>query len=218
MAAAIMTEGRWNIPDYLPVEVKDVVQRIIIKPGTDKIVWRHSQFSLKAAWSVCRYTGSTQKWSAIIWRYSRPRVAMGVCIILHNRNLSLVNLQKCGIILTSICHNCWRSMDTNDHLFYNCTYAQAVWQEIFSLIQMELPVCESLMEVVDWFCLQTSNKSVKTKILSAIFTTTVWKIWNVRNVVLHDGCQDQAPYVAKTIVWEVLTYLTRSLEDFILVF
>ncbi|XP_059650522.1 uncharacterized protein LOC132296329 [Cornus florida] len=127
--------------------------------GSDIIGWKTGSFSLKAAWNSCRFINPTLNWCDLCWKHCRPRIAVVVGIILHNKNLSLINLQKRDITITAICHNCTRNVDSNDHLFCTCNYAQQVWHEIFSLLHIDNPHCISLMQMVEWFGQQTTTDS-----------------------------------------------------------
>ncbi|XP_059654973.1 uncharacterized protein LOC132301763 [Cornus florida] len=218
LLADLIINGRWNRPEFIPETVFNVIQRINIVAGLDTIGWKNGSFNLKQALNSCRYITPTVNWWDLCWKHCRPRIAIGVCIILHNKNLSFVNLQKRGITLAAICHNCMRNVDSNDLIFCTCSYAQKVWCEIFSLLRIDNPGCNSLMQLVEWFGLQTNSTSTKSKVLSSVFSTVIWKIWAIRNDVLHNGVQIQTNFAAQSIIWEVLTHLKIRLEDLLLIF
>ncbi|XP_059639535.1 uncharacterized protein LOC132281892 [Cornus florida] len=105
----------------------------------------------------------------------------------------------------------WAGADTNDHLFTSCDFASRIWREIFELVHLQCPKFVSLNQVVDWFIQYTVIKSIKSNILCGLFAVTIWKIWSVRNNVLHSEIQDPSNQVVQAIIWDVIAYLNLSL-------
>ncbi|XP_059663640.1 uncharacterized protein LOC132309340 [Cornus florida] len=198
--------------------MKTAIQQTHIHAGSDQIKWKHGNFSLKAAWNCCRVTGNRCKWARLCWKHCRSRISLCVVIILHNKNLSFVNLQKRGLPVTSICHNCYAGDDSNEHLFYHCGFVVEIWRGVFDLLQLQVPQFLSLNHIVAWFLYNTTTKSLKSKILNGTFPVTLWKIWSSRNAMLHTGIQEQSSHAVQAIIWDVITYLNINLVDLLIVF
>ena len=92
---------------------------------------------------------------------------------------------------------CDEEEETTIHLFLNCPCARAIWHgSILGLRTFELQ-CNS---VEQWLsqCIISSRalKHNRMNYLQALFTT-LWSIWNHRNMVLHQG---QIPNLVKVIL------------------
>ncbi|XP_059650585.1 uncharacterized protein LOC132296398 [Cornus florida] len=206
----IIVNGVWSFPPYFPgVVAEDFMVNIVSKTGQDEVLWAHGRFSLKNAWSVCRARGQIVRWKGICWKFCRPRISISVVIVVHNRNLSCVNLQRRGFAGPAIYHNCFNEEDTNDHLFCTCPYAVQVWQLVLS--RLNLVQFQGLELLLDWLLKMTHCR--QTKLLKGVVCMFIWKIWMERNNVLHGGIKESASVVANSIVWEVLNLFSLGIAD-----
>ncbi|XP_059658725.1 uncharacterized protein LOC132305056 [Cornus florida] len=203
---------------FFPSLARDFISRLQIYAGQDTILWQHGVFSLKAAWEVCRLRDQKLKWFKLCWKGCRPRTAVVVHIIMLNKNLSFVNLQKRGLQVPSVCHNCFANADFNAHLFCSCPLANKVWKDPLELFKFPLQDFISMDQIVDWFLLNVSTNSAKSKILRSVFSVTIWIIWKARNKSLHQGIQEDADQLVKQVIWEILLLHSFSLSDLLELF
>ncbi|XP_059669018.1 uncharacterized protein LOC132314136 [Cornus florida] len=196
----------------------EFVANVPLKAGNDEISWTHGEFSLKNAWAACRTRGQVVKWKSLCWKYCRPRVAVTFVIIMHNKNLSFVNLQRRGFHGPSICHNCFQAEDTNNHLFCTCEYAVEVWQQVVIWLNTTDIRFQELSVFVEWMLQLTQVKGFKSKLLKGLFVVFVWKIWMERNAALHSGSKVSSAAAANDIIWEVLNFFSLGLADMLAIF
>ena len=122
------------------------------------------------------------------WKVKLPlKVLMFLWKFLHNCLPTFDNLRKRGIQVAGRCLMCDEMEESAVHLFLNCTCARAIWHgSNLGLRTSELEYTSA----EQWLsqCIISSKDLEQSRMiyLQTIFTT-LWSIWNHRNMVLHHG-------------------------------
>ncbi|XP_059668889.1 uncharacterized protein LOC132313974 [Cornus florida] len=210
--------ARWSFPQFFLASAVTFMANIVVKSGQDDIEWSQGRFSLKNVWEICRARGQIVGWKELCWKFCRPRAAVLVVIILQNKNLSCFNLQRMRFSGPSICHNCFKEEESNDHLFCKCSYVLEVWQQVLDKLHISVVRFQGLNQFVEWILLQVQADCLKSKIMKGIFCVFIWKFWMERNVSLHGGSKEQASVAANVIVWEVMHFFSIGFAELMILF
>ena len=86
-----------------------------------------------------------------------------------------------------ICLMCDSEVESASHLFLHCTFARAIWcGSTLEIRTIELNTYSVKQWIWNYINTNSITESAKMDLLQAVFTT-LWLIWNHRNVVLHKG-------------------------------
>ncbi|XP_059663367.1 uncharacterized protein LOC132309031 [Cornus florida] len=214
----LIVDGRWSFPQFFSTSAVTFIANIVVKSGQDAIEWSQGRFNLKNVWKICRARGQIVGWKELSWKFCRPRVAVLVVIILHNKNLSCFNLQRRGFSGPAIYHNCFKEEDSNDHLFCKCSYALEVWQQVLNKLHISVVRFQGINQFVEWILLQVQVDCLRSKIIKEIFCVFIWKIWMERNVSLHGGSKEQASVATNLVVWEVMHFFSIGFAELMVLF
>ncbi|KAL2944678.1 hypothetical protein RDABS01_033025, partial [Bienertia sinuspersici] len=117
------------------------------------------------------------KWKVFMWR------------VLWNALPLKSNLNKRGIGVNNMCLLCGDSVETNEHLFRDCSFVNRIWACGNLGIRYQnvtpLPLWRWIMDYL--FCFQQQADTTSTT--TNTFITTLWSIWNFRNKILFAGLQ-----------------------------
>ncbi|XP_059658789.1 uncharacterized protein LOC132305127 [Cornus florida] len=185
--SSIIQNGQWQFPHQNSNtlhQFKNLALSLTLKQGDER--WRNPHPEVQ--------------WFSVCWSGARPRASLVCCLAMQNKLLTFENLKKRGLPLLSICHNCMNSADDVDHLTVNCPFAKAIWQWLSDVLGWNMPRVISLTQLVDWFV----TKGIKHKAQKRICATTVWYVWNERNLRLHQEIRRTVMEIARAICGEVL--------------
>nr|GEY59540.1 hypothetical protein [Tanacetum cinerariifolium] len=101
--------------------------------------------------------------------------------MLLDRLPNRLNLSSRGLDSDSIsCMVCNRHVESNDHIFFTCDTAVAIWNLVRSWIDLPLPRFLSCEDWTNWFDSWHVSKDKKSRMYS-IFAATCWTLWRFRN-------------------------------------
>ncbi|KAK6164785.1 hypothetical protein DH2020_001649 [Rehmannia glutinosa] len=172
---------------FIPRDISEITAIPLSNSGTEDImIWhftRNGMYAVKSGYQVARsiFAGDDMlvpgDWSKLwklpippkikhfLWRACRD--------CLPNRQ----NLQRRGIIVSSLCVLCGASLENNWHIFVACPFALCCWEraELFDLTQKFSGDIESFNQ---WFFDILSKVRVE---VAAKFSIILWSIWRQRN-------------------------------------
>ncbi|KAL4568012.1 hypothetical protein LXL04_023612 [Taraxacum kok-saghyz] len=71
------------------------------------------------------------------------------------------------------------------HLLFGCSMARQVWQRVARWIQIDIPVFDSSVDMVDWVDSQPIARFVRSKV-DSICMVVIWVLWTYRNATLFN--------------------------------
>nr|GEX32757.1 RNA-directed DNA polymerase, eukaryota, reverse transcriptase zinc-binding domain protein [Tanacetum cinerariifolium] len=107
--------------------------------------------------------------------------------MLLDRLLNRLNLSSRGLDIDSIsCMVCNGHVESNDHIFFTCDTAVAIWNLVRSWIDLPLPSFLSCDDWTNWFDSWHVYKDKKSHMYS-IFAATCWTLWGFRNNITFNS-------------------------------
>ncbi|GJV14678.1 putative RNA-directed DNA polymerase, eukaryota, reverse transcriptase zinc-binding domain protein [Tanacetum coccineum] len=134
---------------------------------------------------------SNGQWS---WNWSRDNIGIGNSSFLNNlleeishielNRLPLrLNLSSRGIEIPEIsCPLCNGNVESNTHIFYECTFAKEIWRTTRMWCEDSFPLFESNDHWIDWLISWPASCDKKHRVF-VIIAASLWFIWRYRNDV-----------------------------------
>ena len=196
----------WKVELIRKIYHPQVAKEILLLPISrlpnmdDKLIWKHSNsgdYKVKKAYQLLlkeQYPTSTQNhryfgienevWERI-WKVKIPlKILNFIWKLLHGSLLVLEVLVNRGITVSSVFY-AMRRRNLLIISFFKCQFARAVWYGSNLKIRTSDSFNLSISQWVE-FCVRQNDprESTRLGILQSFFTT-LWSIWNHRNLVLH---------------------------------
>ncbi|KAM7517189.1 hypothetical protein LguiA_006772 [Lonicera macranthoides] len=182
-----LNRGTWCLPRSFKrafPQVASQIDHVEIYNKGDSLIWTPSltgDISFKSAYDVCRIHGGDFKWMSCVWCfYIPPRRSILFYRALQNRLPTEDNLRRCGMYLTSRCSMCKVASESVAHLFYECSFAKAIWAWVFNKFQHLVSFDGDFLAFVKHLLSQSMSSQVKELWIAAI-TAVFWGIWVQRN-------------------------------------
>ena len=103
----------------------------------DKAVWTASnsgKFSCDTTWSELRVKGSEVNWWKILWfSHNIPRHSFIGWLAIKNKLPTRERMLKWGFTVDGNCGFCRNSLETRNHIFFDCSFSQRIWRRIMAL-------------------------------------------------------------------------------------
>ncbi|GJY33996.1 RNA-directed DNA polymerase, eukaryota [Tanacetum coccineum] len=98
-----------------------------------------------------------------------------------------LNLSSRGIEISEIsCSSCNGNVVSNDHIFFECTFAKEIWRIVRRWCDNSFPLFESNVDWSDWLLSWHVSKDKKHRIF-VIIATALWFIWRYHNSVIFNS-------------------------------
>ncbi|XP_057790991.1 uncharacterized protein LOC131008108 [Salvia miltiorrhiza] len=185
-------EGIWhftqNFINVFPEIVCDILL-LLVGEGSDDRFWKssvHGTVSATAAFSKRCHGFPYVKWGSWIWENFIPVRRSLLCWrLIHNRLPTFDCLIKQGLIMPNFCCFCYRSGESIDHLFWQCSELRHVWEEFLNWFNFN-------GEHVDIHCFLVTawNHKPSSQVLTywkAGIIYLLWAIWHQRNECVFKG-------------------------------
>jgi len=143
------------------------------------------------------------KWTNITWtRISIPRHSLTVWMFMHQR-LPILERQGKHTQLPSVeCSMCQQSSETQDHLFFECSYAKNIWEKFLN--DWHVDIERTGLEVF----VNSLTKLKMPRRLKALFyamtNAVIYNIWLVRNRKLYSNMDYPVDEVLKEIKRQIV--------------
>lgn len=140
-------------------------------------------FSASKTWRHLNPVGPKVDWHDAIWFKGRiPKHAFISWVNVRHRLHTRDRLLRWGLNVPSLCLLCNIFDESRQHLFFDCSYAAAIWNFFTSKAQVTHPPLFD--DLVIWLKNPIRDKNIAT-ILRIAFQASVYVVWKERNSRLH---------------------------------
>ncbi|KAM7461730.1 hypothetical protein LguiA_029851 [Lonicera macranthoides] len=162
----------------------------------DQCIWdaeSDGRFTLKSAWSVCRFKRSSLYFSKLIWHHIIPLKWSTLAWIAVNKRLPLDDvIKRRGIQLASRCNCCsCPKQESIKHVFVSSRMAQSVWSHFEEVLSIHSRGSRLQLKLNEWWLSKVRSPCFKV-ILSFIPMSICWELWRARNQSRFEGGQFSA--------------------------
>jgi len=195
-----LTESRGNALRHMPKNMH-----------TDSWEWKgnsRGEFSFSNCWDLMRIKYPEWPFYSITWFLNHcPKLSVCLVRAIQGKLLTRHFLKNLGITQDNYCVLCLGSVETIDHLYFQCPFSAYLWR----LSRLKLGITSATGSLLDEVTLisnqfkQRNNTSILAKL---VFSSVVWHIWKERNarifqkeskhkiqvfrdMYLHTSCNDQ---------------------------
>ncbi|KAK9930542.1 hypothetical protein M0R45_027578 [Rubus argutus] len=144
--SSFIINGNWVCPIDLQALCapiwNDVVRTTLpCKVGLDdRLIWKSAKdgnLTVALAYDLKHTRLPRVPWARFVWHPSfRPRNSIILWKYLHRRLLTNDVLQRRGFQLSSVCSLSHHGVETSHHLFFNCSFAAAIWWNLLNMFQV----------------------------------------------------------------------------------
>jgi hypothetical protein len=158
------------------------------------------EYSAKSACKIQFAGHLASNYKDIIWKaWAPPKCKFFVWLLLQDRLWTAARLQVRGWKNNYFCALCERSLETAEHLFFECPFSRVVWQLVASwssCVSMQPSNWTVKAELEDWY-VHTMEPGGRREHSLAILT--LWTLWNRRNAIIFRNCRATAAMVLREI-------------------
>ncbi|KAJ0764362.1 putative RNA-directed DNA polymerase [Helianthus annuus] len=163
----------------------------IFGPGLDCWVWNLNptgEFSVASIKNIASIHGRSVPAFPFFWNNFVPKkVGIVSWRAIIERLPTRAALAARNIdVRDSSCPFCGEYLETCDHIFAACQFAQVVWIVIAQWCKTPPVIAFSLKDLLDAHVTLMGSKRKK-KVFSAIFQVVIWSIWNMRNKIIFEN-------------------------------
>ncbi|GJR25235.1 reverse transcriptase zinc-binding domain-containing protein [Tanacetum coccineum] len=186
----VIHNGTWIWPHELLVKYPFLSECHvpIIEDNSDCLEWRNSQgitktFSVTQAWSDLRTRDVKVDWYSMVWFSSCiPRHAFNLWLIVRRKlkTQDLVRIWEISDSLGAKCLLCDGPPDSHDHLFFECSFAHAIWDrmKVLAGIASSPP---NVYDIIHDLLPITRRRTMKSVIAKLVIAASTYFIWQERN-------------------------------------
>ena len=115
-----------------------------------------------------------------------------------------------GITHNTTCQLCNREEETHDHLFFQCTYAKAVWNTLSTHSTIQWPTVQWL-QLLQWASSTLrGNGNINSIIAKLILAVAIYYLWYERNNRTFKHIHKTAQELSAEIIHLIRTHLMHS--------
>jgi hypothetical protein len=119
---------------------------------------------------------------------------------MKDRLLTGERLLKWGYKGEVQCCFCYSQLETQDHLFFECSFSSRIWNYYMIKCRLDSPLV-IWNDIVQLGCNSWGKKSLNGLICRLVFGSVVYNIWHTRNEIRHDGVPKTEEQLFKHIFW-----------------
>ncbi|KAG7577371.1 Endonuclease/exonuclease/phosphatase superfamily [Arabidopsis thaliana x Arabidopsis arenosa] len=140
-------------------------------------------FSSSKTWKHLHPPGPTKAWFTQVWFKERiPKLAFMFWLTVQDRLTTRDRLRRWNLPIPAACLLCQTDEESRDHLFFQCTYSNTIWQELFGRFSPSPSTQFGLL--LNWIKKPTTNRKLNS-ICKLVLQALVYNIWKERNARLH---------------------------------
>ena len=136
-------------------------------------------------------------WTQLVWfSYGIPRHSFLTWLVMLNRCPTRDRLLQWGLDVDPKCLLCNNSNESQNHLFFDCSYSGFIWRMISDRCQLQLTT--SWEDLIQQLLASPRNKDLRRLTLLAFQGSLYW-LWPERNTRLHQQSFRTAESIFSTI-------------------
>lgn len=188
-----LCNGVLSIPAGICVTFPDLQQLVsnIIIPDSDtadRVIWKipdNGDLNVKQAYDFIHKPTSATGWTNLLWNKNiPPSHSMLVWRLLHNIMPTDDSFSQRGIPIISRCSLCMHSLETSQHIFFDCPFVSCIWNWLMDKFHVALPIrvmsnCLNLLKI-NW------SPQAKVVVVSCV-TSLFHQIWRARNLSRYEN-------------------------------
>ncbi|XP_022040986.1 uncharacterized protein LOC110943551 [Helianthus annuus] len=191
--ADLSSNGSWLWPaawrdTYRVLIQLDQVQRDA--NNQDCLLWKDgdevSDYSSSGVWNSIRISDPEVNWHSIVW-FSQciPRHAFFMWLIMRKKLVTQDKIMYWNYTRTTnmnmmCCLLCYESLDSHDHLFFECKFSAKVWEFIRAKAGMD-NVEAKWSAITEWLRQRARSKSADNLVCRLLVAASAYVIWRERN-------------------------------------
>nr|GEW87841.1 hypothetical protein [Tanacetum cinerariifolium] len=154
----------------------------------DSLVWKGrlgiaKRFSVYSVWNDLRPGDAKVNWYDIIWFPAYiPRHALNLWLIIRRRLKTQDKLRAWDNVdwLNLKCALCKLQPDSHEHLFFDCSFAQQVWNRVKDLAGLSNP-SPSMDDILHDIAPFAKRRTLKSIVAKLVVVAAAFFIWQERN-------------------------------------
>jgi ribonuclease HI len=185
----------WKDPFILPISYSHkqhlfkvmIERKIFLNNENDVLIWAPSpngEYSIKAGYKALKLVEqheTKQRAFSFCWNNTvLPKAGCFAWLALRKRILTSDRLQKLNISQPFQCVLCSEDVETVDHLFIHCSFAQQCWNFVMQKLNLSMPLPYTLWDLFQSWPILFS-KSFFACIWKCSPALVIWAIWWERN-------------------------------------
>lgn len=185
----MVVNGIWKLPVEWEYKFPMIVQisNCNIDPNKrDEVMWKNSRgqlsnFSVKQAYKDLKNDEEKVIWSKLIWfTQNIPKHAFVLWLAVQKKLMTQDRVRMWGSYDLMVCPLCCKEMDSHNHLFFKCQYAEQIWEKVVMKMGVQ---CEKMdwEDIIKEFAGQFNGNSVGSIIRRLCLAASVYMIWQERN-------------------------------------
>ncbi|XP_009790774.2 uncharacterized protein [Nicotiana sylvestris] len=140
-----------------------------------------------------------------------PRWNFVLTMTAHGRLYTQDRLQRWGVAVDQDCIMCNNEKETIQHLFFKCSYAQALWSKLLEWQGIDRPV-QGWEEELKWAEKLAKRRNATTELYKMVLEATIYYVWQERNDRIFQTKTRRWETVCKMIVQEIHCRSNRKIE------
>ncbi|KAL6613961.1 hypothetical protein ACP70R_036231 [Stipagrostis hirtigluma subsp. patula] len=205
----------FSVQDHMDelIIMLQALQGIQLTNDEDKITWKwtaNGEYTARSAYNV-QFIGTTRMtWPQTVWKAdTKPKCKFFAWLILHNRANTAEVLAAKNWTHEEFCSYCLCFFETGDHLFRECNFTEAVWQQVCNTLHLQhlIQTRSEATNLKEWVRLITKgiSKLDKRKNLGVLLYFW-WEIWKERNRRIFTQEEQSFRQVARKVCDDVQCY------------
>ncbi|GJV63641.1 hypothetical protein Tco_1474469 [Tanacetum coccineum] len=187
----VILHGTWNWPSYLCAKYPNLSMLVVLnimENTPDRLVWQNVQgidkpFSVTQVWSSLLPRNLKVPWFDVVWySYCISRHALTLWLIVKQRlkTQDRIYSWEASSSLLNLFPLCDLQPDSHDHLFFECSFSQHIWNHFKHLAGLGSTIPE-MTHIISSIILFANRKSSNSVIAKLVLAASAYFIWQERN-------------------------------------
>jgi hypothetical protein len=180
--SSVISNGNWNWRPARSNDLVDIQARLPeVRIGTiDKPIWsgsRSNTYVSSDTWEMLRSRNSNVDWWHLVWfPLAIPKQAFILWLAMRNSLTTGDRLMQWGFQGNTLCESCRNSLESRDHLFFECSFSFRIWRNALSRCNVSNPP-NAWIDILrlggsDW-----KKKTMHGNLCRLVLSSSVYHLW-----------------------------------------